>query len=155
MGKIFDIFAGIGTTEHVYNKSNADGLDHTMHYAKQDFEGLCFVNLVDFDMLFGHRRDIDGYAQALTEFDAWLPEFLAQLGDEDLVMITADHGCDPGYTATTDHTREYVPLLVLGKQVKPVDLGTRKSFADIAATVAQLLDVQLDTQGESFAGEIL
>ena len=155
VGKIFDIFAGIGTTEHVYNKSNADGLDHTMHYAKQDFEGLCFVNLVDFDMLFGHRRDIDGYAQALTEFDAWLPEFLAQLGDEDLVMITADHGCDPGYTATTDHTREYVPLLVLGKQVKPVDLGTRKSFADIAATVAQLLDVQLDTQGESFAGEIL
>ena len=155
VGKIHDIFAGIGTTEHVYNKSNADGLDHTMHYAKQDFEGLCFVNLVDFDMLFGHRRDIDGYAQALTEFDAWLPEFLAQLGDEDLVMITADHGCDPGYTATTDHTREYVPLLVLGKQVKPVDLGTRKSFADIAATVAQLLDVQLDTQGESFAGEIL
>ena len=155
VGKIFDIFAGIGTTEHVYNKSNADGLDHTMHYAQQDFEGLCFVNLVDFDMLFGHRRDIDGYAQALTEFDAWLPQFLAQLGDEDLVMITADHGCDPGYTATTDHTREYVPLLVLGKQVKPVDLGTRKSFADIAATVAQLLDVQLDTQGESFAGEIL
>ena len=155
VGKIFDIFAGIGTTEHVYNKSNADGLDHTMHYAQQDFEGLCFVNLVDFDMLFGHRRDIDGYARALTEFDAWLPEFLAQLGDEDLVMITADHGCDPGYTATTDHTREYVPLLVLGKQVKPVDLGTRKSFADIAATVAQLLDVQLDTQGESFAGEIL
>ena len=155
VGKIFDIFAGIGTTEHVYNKSNADGLDHTMHYAQQDFEGLCFVNLVDFDMLFGHRRDIDGYARALTEFDAWLPQFLAQLGDEDLVMITADHGCDPGYTATTDHTREYVPLLVLGKQVKPVDLGTRKSFADIAATVAQLLDVQLDTQGESFAGEIL
>ncbi len=155
VGKIFDIFAGIGTTEHVYNKSNADGLDHTMDYAKQDFEGLCFVNLVDFDMLFGHRRDIDGYAKALTEFDAWLPEFMAQLGDEDLVMITADHGCDPGYAATTDHTREYVPLLVLGKQVKPVNLGTRTSFADIAATVAQLLDVQLDTPGESFAGDIL
>ena len=155
VGKIFDIFAGIGTTEHVYNKSNADGLDHTMDYAKQDFEGLCFVNLVDFDMLFGHRRDIDGYAKALAEFDAWLPDFLAQLGDEDLVMITADHGCDPGYTATTDHTREYVPLLVLGKQVRPVDLGTRKSFADIAATVAQLLDVQLDTPGESFANQII
>ena len=155
VGKIFDIFAGIGTTEHVYNKSNADGLDHTMDYAKQDFEGLCFVNLVDFDMLFGHRRDIDGYAKALTEFDAWLPEFMAQLGDEDLVMITADHGCDPGYTATTDHTREYVPLLVLGKQVKPVDLGTRTSFADIAATVAQLLNVQLNTPGESFAHKII
>ena len=155
VGKIFDIFAGIGTTEHVYNKSNADGLDHTMDYAKQDFEGLCFVNLVDFDMLFGHRRDIDGYAKALTEFDAWLPEFLAQLGDEDLVMITADHGCDPGYTVTTDHTREYVPLLVLGRQVRPVDLGTRQSFADIAATVAQLLDVKLDTSGTSFADKIL
>ncbi len=155
VGKIYDIFAGIGTTEHVYNKSNADGLDHTMDYAKQDFEGLCFVNLVDFDMLFGHRRDIDGYAKALTEFDAWLPEFLAQLGDEDLVMITADHGCDPGYTATTDHTREYVPLLVLGKQVRPVDMGTRQSFADIAATVAELLDVQLDTPGQSFANQII
>ncbi len=155
VGKIFDIFAGIGTTEHVYNKSNSDGLDHTMDYAKQDFEGLCFVNLVDFDMLFGHRRDIDGYAKALTEFDAWLPQFLAQLGEEDLVMITADHGCDPGYTATTDHTREYVPLLVLGKSVKPVDLGTRKSFADIAATVAQLLDIKLDTSGNSFAEIIM
>ena len=155
VGKIFDIFAGIGTTEHVYNKSNADGLNHAMDYAKRDFEGLCFVNLVDFDMLFGHRRDIDGYAKALTEFDAWLPEFLAQLGDEDLVMITADHGCDPGYTATTDHTREYVPLLVLGKQVKPVDLGTRQSFADIAATVAELLDVSLDTPGQSFADRIV
>ena len=155
VGKIFDIFAGIGTTEHVYNKSNADGLDHTSHYAKQDFEGLCFVNLVDFDMLFGHRRDINGYAKALAEFDAWLPGFLAQLGDDDLVMITADHGCDPGYAATTDHTREYVPLLILGKQVKPVDLGTRTSFADIAATVAQLLNVELDTPGQSFADQIL
>ncbi|MBE6924770.1 MAG: phosphopentomutase [Ruminococcaceae bacterium] len=155
VGKIYDIFAGIGTTEHVYNKSNADGLNHTMDYATQDFEGLCFVNLVDFDMLFGHRRDIDGYAKALTEFDAWLPDFLAQLGEEDLVMITADHGCDPGYTATTDHTREYVPLLVLGKQVRPVNLGTRQSFADIAATVAQLMEVSLDTSGESFADQIL
>jgi phosphopentomutase len=91
-------------------------MEHAMDYAKKDFHGLCFVNLVDFDMLFGHRRDIDGYAKALSEFDAWLPEFMAQLGDEDLVMITADHGCDPGYLATTDHTREYVPLLVMGKQ---------------------------------------
>ena len=154
VGKIYDIFAGRGTTEHVYNKSNADGMDHTTHYAAKDFEGLCFVNLVDFDMQFGHRRDVDGYAKALTQFDAWLGGFMQELKDEDVVMITADHGCDPAYTATTDHTREYVPLLILGKGVKPVDLGTRESFADIAATVAEMLDVSLDTPGESFAKEV-
>ena len=155
VGKIQDIFAGIGTTEHVYNKSNADGMSHAVRYAAQDFQGLCFVNLVDFDMQFGHRRDAVGYAAALNEFDAWLGAFLPTLGEEDLVMITADHGCDPGYTATTDHTREYVPLLVLGKGVKPADLGTRNCFADIAATVAQLLGVSLETPGKSFAKEIL
>jgi len=155
VGKIYDIFAGRGTTDHVYNQSNANGMEHTLHYADQDFNGLCFVNLVDFDMNFGHRRDIDGYAKALSEFDAWLPSLLNKLGDEDLVMITADHGCDPGYAATTDHTREYVPLLILGKQVKPVNLGTRDSFADIAATVADMLDISLDTPGESFAEVIL
>ena len=154
VGKIYDIFAGQGTTEHVYNKSNADGMQHAMNYAKQDFEGLCFVNLVDFDMMFGHRRDIDGYANALSEFDAWLGDFLQQMGEEDVVMITADHGCDPAYTATTDHTREYVPLLVLGEGIKPVNLGTRSSFADIAATVAQMLKVELDTPGKSFLEEI-
>ena len=130
-------------------------MEHTSHYGQKDFNGLCFVNLVDFDMQFGHRRDIDGYAKALSEFDSWLGQFLPTLGDEDLVMITADHGCDPGYTATTDHTREYVPLLILGKQVKPVNLGTRESFADIAATAAELLDVQLATPGKSFAKEVL
>ena len=155
VGKIYDIFAGRGTTEHVYNQSNANGMEHALAFAKKDFTGLCFVNLVDFDMNFGHRRDPEGYARALNEFDAWLPGFLAQLGDEDVVMITADHGCDPSYAATTDHTREYVPLLVLGKQVKPVNLGTRESFADIAATAAQLLDVNLDTPGKSFREEIL
>ena len=155
VGKIYDIFAGRGTTEHVYNKSNADGMAHTDAYAATDFTGLCFVNLVDFDMQFGHRRNIDGYAQALSEFDAWLGTFLPKLGDEDLVLITADHGCDPGYAATTDHTREYVPLLVLGKQVRPGSLGTKDSFADIAATVAQLLQVELDTPGKSFAAAIL
>ena len=155
VGKIYDIFAGRGTTEHVYNKSNANGMEHAANYAKQDFRGLCFVNLVDFDMVFGHRRDIDGYANALSEFDAWLGGFMEELGDEDVVMITADHGCDPAYTATTDHTREYVPLLVLGKAVKPVNLGTRKTFADISATVAEMLDVQLETPGESFAKEVL
>ena len=155
VGKIHDIFAGIGTTEHVYNTSNANGMDHAMGYADKDFEGLCFVNLVDFDMVYGHRRDIDGYAGALTEFDTWLGSFMEKMGEEDLVMITADHGCDPAYTATTDHTREYVPLLILGKGVKQVDLGTRTSFADIAATVTELLGVEFQTPGKSFAKEIL
>ena len=155
VGKIYDIFAGVGTTEHVYNKSNADGMAHTDHFEERGFEGLCFVNLVDFDMLFGHRRDIDGYAKALTEFDAWLGQFLPKLGEEDVVLITADHGCDPSYSATTDHTREYVPVLVLGKHVKPGNLGTRDSFADIAATVAEMLQVELSTPGKSFAKEVL
>ena len=155
VGKIFDIFAGRGTTDHVYNKSNADGMGHTADYAKQDFQGLCFVNLVDFDMQFGHRRDIDGYANALTEFDTWLGDFESTLGEDDLVLITADHGCDPAYTATTDHTREYVPLIALGKQVRPGSLGTRASFADIAATVTELLGVPYETPGKSFAKELL
>ena len=154
VGKIHDIFAGQGLTEYVYNKSNADGMSHTDHYAGQDFQGLCFVNLVDFDMQFGHRRDCDGYAAALSEFDSWLGQFLPKLGPEDVVMITADHGCDPGYTATTDHTREYVPLLILGQQIRPVNLGTRASFADVAATVAELLNVPLETPGISFAKEL-
>ena len=155
VGKIHDIFAGQGDTEFVFNKSNANGMEHASHYAAQDFHGLCFVNLVDFDMLYGHRRDIDGYAGALTEFDTWLGGVLEQLGEEDLVMITADHGCDPAYTATTDHTREYVPLLVLGKQVKPVNLGTRTTFADIAATVTDLLGVEYEPPGVSCASEII
>ena len=155
VGKIYDIFAGIGTTEHVYNTSNANGMEHTDHYAEQDFEGLCFVNLVDFDMVFGHRRNIDGYANALTEFDTWLGGFLPKLREDDILMITADHGCDPAYTATTDHTREYVPLIVAGPRVKPVNLGTRVGFCDIAATVAELLNVDLETEGKSFASEIL
>ncbi len=154
VGKIYDIFAGCGITKYVYNRNNANGMENTMAYARQDFRGLCFVNLVDFDMVYGHRRDIDGYARALSEFDRWLPGFFELLGEGDLLMITADHGCDPGYTKTTDHTREYVPLLVLGKGVQPVDLGTRKSFADVAATAADLLGIPLDTPGESFAKEI-
>ncbi len=155
VGKIYDIFAGQGTTDHVYNTSNANGMEHAMHYAGQDFTGLCFVNLVDFDMLYGHRRDIDGYARALSEFDAWLPGFMAKMGEEDLVMITADHGCDPAYADTTAHPREFVPLMILGKQVKNVNLGTRGSFADIAATVTELLDVPFETPGKSFAKEVV
>ena len=155
VGKIHDIFAGRGLTEFTYTKGNTDGMAKTLAYADKDFEGLCFLNLVDYDMLYGHRRDADGYAAALSEFDSWLGSFMEKMGKEDLVIITADHGCDPNYTATTDHTREYVPLLVLGKAVKPANLGTRKSFADIAATVAELLGVILDTPGQSFAKEIL
>ena len=155
VGKIYDIFAGQGLSEYVYNKSNADGMAHALNYAKKDFTGLCFVNLVDFDMHYGHRRDVDGYAGALSEFDAWLPAFLGAMQEEDVLMITADHGCDPAYAATTDHTREYVPLLVMGKQVKPVNLGTRSTFADIAATAAELLGISLETPGESFASLIL
>ena len=155
IGKIYDIFAGRGITEYVYQKNNAQGMANITDYARKDFHGLCFVNLVDFDMLFGHRRDAEGYANALSEFDAWLGDFLPKLGREDAVVITADHGCDPAYLATTDHTREYVPLLVLGQQIKPVNLGTRSSFADIGATVAQLLGVPLDTPGKSFANEIM
>ena len=155
VGKIYDIFAHRGTTEYTYTKGNTDGLNKTMAYADRDFHGLCFINLVDFDMLYGHRRNIDGYAAALTEFDAWFADFMQKLGEDDIVMITADHGCDPAYTATTDHTREYVPLLIAGKRVKPVNLGTRMSFADIAATVTELLGVDYQTPGKSFAKEIL
>ena len=155
VGKIHDIFAGRGDTDYVYNKSNADGMQHTLDYADRDFQGLCFVNLVDFDMLYGHRRDPEGYAGALTEFDRWLPRLMQKLGDDDLVMITADHGCDPAYTRTTDHTREYIPMIALGRKVKPVNLGTRSTYADIAATVTALLGVPYETPGKSFAGEMI
>ena len=155
VGKIHDIFAGEGMTEFVYTKGNTDGLNKTLDYAARDFHGLCFINLVDFDMLYGHRRNIDGYAAALTEFDGFFGKFVESLGEDDIVMVTADHGCDPAYTATTDHTREYVPLLIAGKRVKPGNLGTRMSFADIAATVAELLNVDYKTPGQSFASEIL
>lgn len=155
VGKIHDIFAGRGMTEFVYTKGNTDGLNKTLDYAARDFHGLCFINLVDFDMLYGHRRNIDGYAAALTEFDGFFGKFVESLGEDDIVMVTADHGCDPAYTKTTDHTREYVPLLIAGKKVKPVNLGTRTSFADIAATVTELLGVKFSTPGKSFAREIL
>ena len=155
VGKIHDIFAGRGMTEFSYSTSNADGMAQTLAAAGRDFTGLCFTNLVDFDMVYGHRRNIDGYASALHEFDTWLPSLLAELHDDDLVMITADHGCDPGYLKHTDHTREYIPLVMFGKKIKPVNLGTRAGFCDIAATAAELLGVQLDTPGKSFARDII
>lgn len=155
VGKIYDIFAGQGITEMVRNKSNADGMEHTIHYAAQDFEGLCFVNLVDFDMLYGHRNDVDGYAAALTEFDGQLRELLPMLKEDDLLFITADHGCDPS-TPSTDHSREHVPLLAYGAKMKAgYNLGTRSTYADLAATVAEYFGVKANIAGTSFLREIL
>lgn len=135
VGKIIDIFAGRGFSESQRTVSNADGMEKTIKIAERDFEGLCFVNLVEFDMTYGHRNDTDGYAAAMTEFDRSLGQLLPLLGKEDLLMITADHGCDPS-TPSTDHSREYTPLLILGDAVRGgVNLGTRESFADIGATV--------------------
>ena len=147
VGKIYDIFAHRGTTEHVFTTSNTDGMDKLSSWMDRDFEGLCFVNLVDFDMIYGHRRDIDGYARALTEFDQRLPEFKSKLKNDDIFMITADHGCDPGFTKTTDHTREYVPFVVFGKNVKPGNYGTRKTFADMGATVLNYLGIKETLDG--------
>ena len=148
VGKIFDIFAGSGISEHVYTSGNAEGIERTLEYLDKDFEGICFINLVDFDMLYGHRRDIDGYAKALSYFDGKLPEIMAKMRDEDVLMITADHGCDPGYLKTTDHTREYTPFVMYGKPVAPGNLGTRKTFADIGASVLQYFDIVPDFAGE-------
>lgn len=154
VGKIFDIFAGKGLKKANPTVSNADGMEKTLEFSKTDFHGLCFTNLVDFDMLFGHRNDAPGYAKALMEFDKWLGEFLLTLRDEDILIITADHGCDT-LTPSTDHSREYIPLLVLGKHVKPVNLGVRKTYADIGKTVADIFSVNADIAGESFKNEIL
>lgn len=150
VGKINDIFAGKGITEFVYTGGNAEGIERTLEYLDKDFEGLCFVNLVDYDMLYGHRRDVDGYARAMTYFDEKLPEIMEKLRKEDILMITADHGCDPAYTKTTDHTREYTPFIMYGESVKPVNYGTRETFADIAATVLDYLGVEQRTSGTSF-----
>ena len=154
VGKISDIFAGRGVTHKTVTHSNEEGMAAAMEAVDADFHGLCFVNLVDFDMLYGHRQDVDGYAAALTAFDRWLPSFLAKMRPEDLLLITADHGCDPGDNST-DHTREYVPLLVTGQAVKPVNLGTRSTFADVAATVTDYLGVSYDGAGESLLSKIL
>lgn len=148
VGKIQDIFAGRGITQHVYTSGNEEGIRRTLEYLDQDFEGLCFVNLVDYDMLYGHRRDVDGYAGALTVFDRSLPAIMDKMGPEDLLMITADHGCDPAYTRSTDHTREYVPLLMYGKNLRPGNLGTRETFADIGATILQYFGIRPEIAGE-------
>lgn len=149
VGKIYDIFAGSGITDYVYTTSNEDGINKTLERMDRDFNGLCFTNLVDFDMVYGHRRDIDGYAKALAYFDERLPEIVAKLRDDDVLMITADHGCDPGYTKTTDHTREYIPLVMYSKSLAPINYGTRETFADIGATVLKLLETEGNIDGTS------
>ena len=149
VGKIRDIFAGRGITEAVYTSGNTEGIARTLAYMDQDFDGLCFTNLVDFDMLYGHRNNCEGYGKALEEFDRALPEMMAKLGDGDVLMITADHGCDPGYTVSTDHSREYTPFLMYGKKIKPVNLRTRDTFADIGATVLDYFQVPSKIAGTS------
>jgi len=151
VGKISDIFAGCGVTERIPTEGNTDGLYKTDALLERDFNGFCFVNLVDFDMLYGHRNDSSGYAAALEEFDAWLVGAEQKLRPGDVLMITADHGCDP-FTESTDHSREYVPLLIFGDGVRPQNLGTRPTFADIGRTVLDLLGVDGgDLPGESLA----
>ncbi|MBO5312377.1 MAG: phosphopentomutase [Clostridia bacterium] len=154
VGKIKDIFSSRGITEHYPTHSNSEGIDTLLSLLDKDFSGLCFVNLVDFDMLYGHRNDVDGYAKALSYFDLHLPSILGKLRDDDLLIITADHGCDPGDTST-DHTREYTPLLVLGCDVKRVSLGTLDSFSSIASTIADCLGVKLTGCSSSFLNTIL
>ena len=149
VGKINDIFAGKGITEFVRTQDNADGIEKTMEYMERDFNGLCFVNLVDFDMLYGHRNDVPGYAKALTYFDQQLPKILSALEPEDVLMITADHGCDPG-TPSTDHSREYTPFVMYGKNLPHgKNMGTRGSFSDIGATVLDYFGLSGNIAGES------
>ena len=149
VGKIKDIFAGRSVTDFVYTTGNPDGIEKTLAYMDRDFEGLCFVNLVDYDMLYGHRNDVPGYAKALTYFDEKLPEIMAKLRDDDVLMITADHGCDPAYTVSTDHSREHTPFVMYGKNIEPINYGTRNTFADIGATVLHYLGIPKKISGES------
>ena len=155
VGKIEDIFNGQGISEAIHTKDNMDGVDQTINYIKKDNKGLIFTNLVDFDSKYGHRRNIKGYKEALEEFDARIPEIIESMNEKDILIINADHGNDPAYKGT-DHTREYIPLLVYGKDIKEgINLGTRKSFADIGATVADILNVSKTKNGTSFKEEVM
>ncbi len=155
VGKIEDIFAGVGVTDAVHTVNNMDGVDKTLEYMQADKKGLIFTNLVDFDMHFGHRNDVEGYGNALKEFDNRLPEIMGAMKDTDVLIVTADHGCDPT-TPSTDHSREYIPVLVYGKNIKPgVNLGIRQGFCDIAATILDMLELPMETEGTSFKNEVL
>ena len=153
VGKINDIYAGVGISEAIRTASNEDGMSIAYGLLSRDFCGLCAVNFVDFDTVYGHRRNAVGYAEAVMKLDAWLKDFIANMREDDVLMITADHGCDPTY-AGTDHTRENVPILVYGQNVKPANLGVRESFSDVAATVADMLEIPYDLNGESFKGDL-
>lgn len=154
VGKIKDIFAGCGISRSFRNEGNQKNMERVLALQETDFEGLCFINLVDFDMIYGHRNDIEGYTAALNAFDLQLGSFLAHMRREDVLMITADHGCDPGFPGT-DHTREYTPCLCYGQRLKKgVNLHTRESFADIAATLADFFGISYRGAGRSFWNEI-
>lgn len=155
VGKIYDIFAGKSVSWTTRTKNNRDGMEKTIELLDRDFNGLCFVNLVDFDMLYGHRNDVDGYANAISEVDVQIGEFMSKMKPADILIITADHGCDPA-TASTDHSREYVPLLMYGEKLKNgINLGTRMTFSDIAATVLDIFGVENTLPGESVLDKIL
>ena len=154
VGKINDIYAGVGISEAIRTSSNEEGMEVAQSLLARDFNGLCFVNFVDFDTSYGHRRNTQGYAEAVMKLDGWLAGFIANMREDDILMITADHGCDPTY-AGTDHTRENVPVLVYGKEVKAVNLGTRESFSDVAATVADIFEIPYDLNGESFKKDLM
>lgn len=141
IGKIYDIFSGAGIKKSLPTHNNGEGMQTLLAVQEEDFNGFCFANLVDFDMLYGHRQDIDGYAAALTAFDSWLPQFLCNMKEDDVLMITADHGCDPG-DRSTDHTREYVPFIMYGAGVSPENLGTVDGFSYIGRQVKALLGVK-------------
>lgn len=154
VGKIEDIFAGVGISENSKTKDNQDGIDTTLVYMEEDFEGLIFTNLVDFDMLYGHRRDVEGYARCLVEFDKRLPDILRAMRTDDVLILTADHGNDPTFPGT-DHTREHIPVLVYGDRLADGhDLGTLSAFADIGATILELLGLQGQLDGSSFASQL-
>jgi len=155
IGKIEDIFASRGITEAYHTSSNANGMAICEEFASKDFNGLCFLNLVDFDSQFGHRQDVDGYAGALSEFDKWLPSFTEKLDDNTVLIITADHGCDPG-DSDTDHTREYVPLIVYGRAVKSVNLGTLSGFGTVAKLCSDILNINFTPDAcEAISSRIL
>lgn len=154
IGKIYDIFAGKSMEKANPTVSNTHGMELTDKEVEKTSEGFIFTNLVDFDMMYGHRNDAVGYAKALTEFDKWLGSFLKKMTDDDILFITADHGCDP-ITESTDHSREYVPVLIYGKNITPVNLGTRESFADIGKTIEDIFGLTSDIAGESFKNEII
>lgn len=155
IGKIEDLFSGRGITKAIHTNGNADGIEKTIEEIKNDTEGLIFTNLVDFDMLYGHRNNIEGYAKALEYFDSKLPIIIENIKDTDMLIITADHGNDPS-TPSTDHSREYIPIVIYGKQIKPnVNIGTRKTYADIGATILDILQMPKLGVGESFKNEIV